>query len=186
MTRTKPQVNRTSVIIVCYNSSAVLESLLRTITSSNFIVLVDNGSSDLAIIQGLAEAYNARLIVNPINSGFGSACNQGASLCNTEFLFFLNPDCVLNPSTIPLLESAADTHPKASCFNPRILNRHGKDSFKRRSCLLEPKQVMPRGIPLQARAVPILSGAALFARKEAFDRIGGFDTNIFLYFTDIS
>ena len=43
---------------------------------------------------------------------------------------------------------------------------------------------MPRGTPLEPSEVPILSGAALFARKEAFDRIGGFDPNIFLYHED--
>lgn len=177
-------MNRTSVISVCFNSSAVLESLLRTIPTTTSIVLVDNGSSDFAIIQDLANAYNALLISNQGNSGFGNACNQGARLCKTEFLFFINPDSILRPSTISLLESAADTHPKASCFNPRIINRKSKDSFKRRSCLLKPEQIMPRGTPLQATEVPVLSGAALFVRKEAFDRIGGFDPNIFLYHED--
>ena len=177
-------MNRTSVISVCFNSSAVIESLLRTIPANTTIVLVDNGSGDLEIIQELAKAYNALLISNPINSGFGSACNQGASLCKSEFLFFINPDSTLEPSTIALLESAADTHPQASCFNPRILNSHGKDSFKRRSCLLKSKQIMPRGTPLQASEVPVLSGAALFTRKKAFDQIGGFDPNIFLYHED--
>ena len=177
-------MNRTSVISVCFNSSTVLESLLRTIPASTSIILVDNGSSDLAITKGLAEAYNALLISNPSNSGFGRACNQGASFCRTEFLFFINPDSILNSSTIALLELAADTHPQASCFNPRILNRHGKDLFKRRSCLLTPEKVMPRGTPLHASEVPVLSGAALFARKKAFDQIGGFDPNIFLYHED--
>ena len=177
-------MNRTSVISVCFNSSAVLESLLRTIPTTTSIILVDNGSSDFAITQDLANAYNAQLISNPGNSGFGSACNQGASLCKTEFLFFINPDTILRPSTIALLESAADTHPKAACFNPGIINRQGKHSFKRRSCLLKPQQIMPRGTPLQASEVPVLSGAALFVRKDAFDRIGGFDANIFLYHED--
>ena len=177
-------MNRTSVISVCFNSSAVIESLLRTIPANTTIVLVDNGSGDLEIIQELAKAYNALLISNPINSGFGSACNQGASLCKSEFLFFINPDSTLEPSTIALLESAADTHPQASCFNPRILNSLGKDSFKRRSCLLKSKQIMPRITPLNASEVPVLSGAALFARKEAFNQIGGFDPNIFLYHED--
>lgn len=184
MSPTQTAVNRTSVISVCFNSSAVIESLLRTIPTNTTIILVDNGSGDVEIIQDLAKTYNAQLISNPGNSGFGSACNQGASLCKSEFVFFINPDSILEPSTIALLESAADTHPKASCFNPRILNSHGKDSFKRRSCLLKAEQVMPRGTPLEPSEVPILSGAALFARKEDFDRIGGFDKNIFLYHED--
>lgn len=177
-------MNRTSVVSVCFNSSAVIESLLRTIPLNTPIVLVDNGSGDLDVVKKLAKTYNALLISNPSNSGFGSACNQGASLCTSEFVFFINPDSTLECSTIALLESAADTHPKAVCLGPRILNINGKDLFKRRSCLLKPDQIMPRGTPLQAGAVPVLSGAALFVRKKAFDQIGGFDSNIFLYHED--
>jgi N-acetylglucosaminyl-diphospho-decaprenol L-rhamnosyltransferase len=181
---TRTNTARTSVISVCFNSSAVLERLLDTIPPTASIVLVDNGSNDGAATEALAEAHSAQLICNPGNAGFGTACNQGAELSSSEFLFFVNPDSTLNPSTIALLESAADAHPDASCFNPRIVNRHGQACFKRRSCLLQPHEIMPRRVPLQACEVPVLSGAALFVRRQAFQQIGGFDPNIFLYHED--
>jgi GT2 family glycosyltransferase len=177
-------VNRTSVISVCFNSSAVLERLLRSIPATVSMILVDNGSEDLDATRALAEIHHAQLVSNQSNTGFGAACNQGASLSNTEFLFFVNPDSTLSTTTIAQLEAAADSHPEASCFNPRIVNRHGQTTFKRRSCLLQVAQTMRRGAPTQDSEVPVLSGAALFVRKTAFDQVGGFDKNIFLYHED--
>jgi GT2 family glycosyltransferase len=169
---------------VSFNSSAVLERLLRSIPVTASIILVDNGSKDLDATRALAEIHHAQLVSNQINTGFGAACNQGASLSNTEFLFFVNPDSTLNTTTIAQLEAAADSHPEASCFNPRIVNCYGQIKFKRRSCLLKAAQTMRRGAPTQDSEVPVLSGAALFVRKTAFDQVGGFDDNIFLYHED--
>lgn len=177
-------ITRTTVISVCFNSSAVLERLLDSIPTTVSTILVDNGSNDVAATRILAKTYNAQLISNPANGGFGSGCNQGATLSTSEFLFFVNPDSTLNPDTIANLESAADAHPEASCFNPRIVDRHGNASFKRRSCLLSPEEIRPRGVPSRACQVPVLSGAALFVRRRAFEEIGGFDPNIFLYHED--
>jgi GT2 family glycosyltransferase len=177
-------MNRTSIISVCFNSSAVLARLLHSVPATASIILVDNGSEDLDATRVLAQTHHAQLISNKTNTGFGAACNQGASLSNTEFLFFVNPDSTLNTTTIAEMEAAADRHPEASCFNPRIVNRHGHTAFKRRSCLLKPAQTMRRGAPTQDSEVPVLSGAALFVRKTAFDQVGGFDANIFLYHED--
>lgn len=177
-------MSRTSVISVSFNSSAVLDRLLRSIPATASIILVDNGSEDLDATRALAQTHHAQLVSNQSNAGFGAACNQGARLSNTEFLFFVNPDSTLGATTIAQLEAAADSHPEASCFNPRIVNRHGTTTFKRRSCLLQAAQTMRWGAPTQDSEVPVLSGAALFVRKTAFDQVGGFDDNIFLYHED--
>lgn len=177
-------VNRTTVVSVCFNSSAVLKDLLASIPPGTTTILVDNGSQDLASTRELADRHHAHLICNASNAGFGAACNQGAALSRSEFLFFVNPDSVLNATTLARLESAADTHPTASAFNPRIINRRGASSFKRRSCLLKPEQILPRTPPADDSEVAVLSGAALFVRARDFEQVGGFDSNIFLYHED--
>ncbi|MBD2424069.1 glycosyltransferase family 2 protein [Cyanobium sp. FACHB-13342] len=177
-------MSRSTVVTVCFNSSAVLKNLLASIPPGTTTILVDNGSGDSAATRELADSYQAHLITNTNNSGFGSACNQGAALSRSEFLFFVNPDSTLNATTIAQLESAADAHPEASAFNPRIVNQRGAPAFKRRSCLLKPEQILQRKPPAHASEVPVLSGAALFVRAGAFDQVGGFDGNIFLYHED--
>lgn len=174
----------TTVISVCFNSSAVLGGFLKSIPQGTSIILVDNGSSDLVATRALAKTHNALLITNQTNLGFGTACNQGAANSQTEFLFFVNPDSYLKATTITALESAAAAKPEASAFNPRIIDSRGRVSFKRRSCLLTANEIMGPIAPKNDSPVPVLTGAALFIRKRTFDQINGFDENIFLYHED--
>jgi N-acetylglucosaminyl-diphospho-decaprenol L-rhamnosyltransferase len=176
--------NRTSIVSVCYNSSRVLRGFLASIPQGTTIILVDNGSADLAATRALAQSHHALLITNETNVGFGSACNQGAAASNREFLFFLNPDSILQATTIEHLEAAADAKPDASAFNPLITDSRGKPSLKRRSCLLKMGESMGRIAPKSDRPVPVLTGAGLFLRKQTFELISGFDENIFLYHED--
>ena len=176
--------SRTCVISVCFNSSAVLGSFLASIPQGTSVILVDNGSSDLAETRALAKAHNALLITNQTNLGFGSACNQGAAASQSEFLFFVNPDSFLEATTITTLESAAAAKPEASAFNPQIIDSRGRVSFKRRSCLLSANEIMAPIAPKNDSQVPVLTGAALFLSIQNFDRICGFDENIFLYHED--
>lgn len=68
---------RVTIITVTYNSSAVVEGLLRSIPASVPCILVDNASQDAEDTGALAAAHGARFIENPENTGFGPACNQG-------------------------------------------------------------------------------------------------------------
>lgn len=183
-TRNLSAPNRTSIISVCYNSSSILGGFLASIPQGTSVILVDNGSADLAETRALAQSHHALLITNETNVGFGSACNQGAASSNREFLFFVNPDSILQSTTIKHLEAAADAKPDTSAFNPSITDSRGKPSFKRRSCLLKTRESMDLVAPKSDRPVPVLTGAGLFLRKRTFDLIGGFDENIFLYHED--
>ena len=127
--------------------------------------------------------FNATLIELSENIGFGRACNKGAALSQGEFLFFLNPDTKIAPDTLNHLRAAAETYPEASAFNP-TLQRDGRPAFKRRSVLLPKAQWAPRALAGKDTTVPMLSGAALFMRRAAFDTVGGFDPHIFLYHED--
>ncbi|WP_323777892.1 glycosyltransferase family 2 protein [Leisingera sp.] len=173
-----------TIITVTYNSSAVVESLLRSIPSSVPCILVDNASRDAADTRSLAAAYGASFIANPQNTGFGPACNQGAAQADTEFLFFVNPDAELFEDTLEHLLAAADAHPKASAFNTRIVKDDGSLFFKRRSKLIPKSLWLGRNAAKQDGEVPVLSGGALLVRKSAFDHVGGFDPKIFLFHED--
>jgi GT2 family glycosyltransferase len=181
MTAAAPSV---TVISVAFNSAAVLPAMLGSIPEGVPVVLVDNASADGAALDALAAEHGARLIRNAENRGFGAACNQGAAGASTEFLLFLNPDAALGPGALDALAAAAARHPEAVAFNPRIEEADGSAYFKRQSVILPRNSRMPRGWPADDRAVPVLSGAALFVRREAFEAVGGFDEAIFLYHED--
>ncbi len=171
---------RTTVVSVCFRSGAVLPAMLASLPPATPVVLVDNAGCDAT--AAIAAAAGARLLRNERNLGFGVACNQGAALAGTEFLLFLNPDAALGPGAIAALEAAADAHADAVAFNPRIADARGRPAFKRASPLLRTR--LARGWPAAPRVVPVLSGAAFFVRRAAFERLGGFDPAIFLYHED--
>ena len=173
-----------TVISVCYNSTAVIGDMLGSIPPDVPAVLVDNGSTDSAALETIARPAGARLLRNAENRGFGPACNQGAEGAGTEFLLFLNPDARLEPGALGALVAAAARYPLASAFNPAIRQPDGRPYFKRGSAILPHRVALPRGWPEADREVPVLSGAALFVRRTAFEAVGGFDPEIFLYHED--
>lgn len=175
---------RTTVISVCYNSLAVLPTMLDSIPRGTPVVLVDNASDDHAALAQLAAERGAHLVRSEVNRGFGVGCNRGAQEATTDFLLFLNPDAALQPGALEALEAAMDRYPQASALNPRLMDGEGKPYFKHRSVLLARSAWMKRGWPDRDCVVPVLSGAALFVRRDAFAAVGGFDPAIFLYHED--
>lgn len=175
---------RVTVVTVAHNSLAVLPAMLDSLPQSARTVIVDNASQDGAALAALAEQHDTRLIRNDDNLGFGAACNIGAFGANTEFLFFLNPDARLAPGALDALVTAGDNHPEASAFNPAITDGRGSPYFKRGSVLLPRTDKLPPGWPETDRELPVLTGAAFFVRRVAFEAVGGFDPEIFLYHED--
>ena len=173
-----------TVVTVCYSSTHVLPGLLTSLPRNLDIVLVDNASSDNNALRGLALQHRAQLLEMDQNVGFGVACNQGAKIAKTPYILFLNPDVTVEPGAVERLLEAAGKHPDALAFNPAIRAQNGTEYFKRGSVLLPKHAWLRRGWPEADCEVPILTGAALLVRSQAFYEVGGFDPEIFLYHED--
>ncbi|WP_347831722.1 glycosyltransferase family 2 protein [uncultured Planktomarina sp.] len=173
-----------TIVTVSYNSAEILRRMLTSAPKDLEVVVVDNFSDDLNDIRELCLRFGASLVENSVNRGFGSACNSGANLATTEFIFFLNPDCVLKNDTVDKLILAARRNPTSPAFNPRIMLDNGEPSFNYKSALLPRSKWMRPGWPDTDQEVNILSGCAIFVRRSDFIAVGGFDPNIFLYHED--
>ena len=175
---------RVTVVTVTYNSGRILPDMLASLPKAIPVIVVDNGSDDSALVAEIAHCAGGRFVGNKANLGFGRACNLGADLAKTEFVFFVNPDVTLHTDAVEGLLLAADRYPSASAFNPAMDSKRGREMFRRSSVLVPRNEWMQRGWPRGDSEVVVLSGAALLVRKACFDLIGGFDTNIFLYHED--
>jgi N-acetylglucosaminyl-diphospho-decaprenol L-rhamnosyltransferase len=174
--------DRLSIVCVTHESGAVAGELLASIGGRCPVVLVDNASSDVERIGTLAARAGARLISSARNVGFGAACNLGSAATSTEFVFFVNPDACLVGDALEEMLSAFDRYPACVAASPRLIDRDGRSLFKGRSVLLPRSQWIRE--PSLDGVVPVLSGAALCVRRDAFERAGGFDERIFLYHED--
>jgi len=173
---------RVTLVTVSYNSALVLPKMLASLPPELARIVVDNGCSDAT--PAVAATHGARLVTLGRNQGFGRGCNAGAAVAETEFLFFVNPDAVLLPGCTAALVAAADAHPHAAAFNPRIVKPSGRVEFKHRSPLLWRGAWIGRKAPQAITPVPVLAGGALFVRRRCFEQVGGFDPAIFLFHED--
>jgi N-acetylglucosaminyl-diphospho-decaprenol L-rhamnosyltransferase len=171
-----------TVVSVCYNSGEVIGGLIDSLPLEVSLVLVDNGGINKFPV--FAPDRPVQIVHMGENEGFGRGCNAGAAVASTPYLLFLNPDVRLEKGAIEALLRAARDYPEASAFNPRLINSDGSAYFKRRSYLLPRSQHLKRGWPETDCQVPVLSGAAIFVKREHFETIGGFDPKIFLYHED--
>lgn len=111
---------RISVIVPCYNSSAYLEPAIQSVLAQDLadweLILVDDGSTDAT--PELIACYTSRdgriRGVSQPNAGRAQACNLGAAQASfkAEYLFFLDSDDLLRPSTLREMTSYLDAHPE--------------------------------------------------------------------------
>lgn len=179
-----PAEQRVTVVIVTFNSAAVIGPCLTALGPAPHLVVVDNASGDGTLAAARSAAPNARLIALPANAGFGSAANRGLAEAATEFGLVLNADTVARPGLIPALIAAADRYPDAGLLAPCSWDADGRLQFGRVPVLTPrpagPEHAQPDGDCCAAYA----GGAAFLFRLAAFRAIGGFDERLFLYYED--
>lgn len=87
------------VVIVTYNSAAIITQCLDQLNSKNIstIVVVDNASQDniADLLSESAVPSKIRLIRNESNLGFAKAVSVGVSNSCSDYVLILNPDCVV-------------------------------------------------------------------------------------------
>jgi GT2 family glycosyltransferase len=193
------------IVIVTYNSEAVIGSCLdAALQSGAEIVVVDNASSDGT--RATVARYSVRLLTNESNLGFAKAVNQGFALLNCPYILLLNPDAVLSNSLEPL-RKACDL-PGAAGAGGMLLDAKGKPQagfmvrqlptpavLAMESLLLN--RAWP-GNPINAayrclsldyavqQRVEQPAGAFLLIRRAVWEELGGFDEQFWpLWFEDV-
>jgi hypothetical protein len=196
--------SRVSAVIVHFRTPEETVEAARAVAATaptTEVVVIDNASGDSIDRQLSAVAPSARAIAEPVNRGYGAACNRGARETNREFLLFLNSDTVVQPGAVEALVTALDSDPRAAVVGPRLENPDGTlqpsilrlPTLSRILCESSGLAYLSGGrAPLRghsatredhsrARTVECVKGAALLVRRTAFQEVGGFDERFFLY-----
>lgn len=172
------------VIVVTFNSNAVIRPALQSLPRGVNVTIVDNGSEDRSVETAITEG--AKHVGSEGNIGFGRASNLGARKTDAEFIFFMNPDAVLSADALETMYRTALRYPDAGIIGPRLVDGEGQTCL-RYSSILHPFAEAGARAPCEPEAVccmPLLTGAAMLCRRTAFEQVGGFDENIFLYYED--
>jgi GT2 family glycosyltransferase len=94
-----------SVIIVSYNTSALLRDCIRSVQEHTSgvhyeVIVVDNNSQDGSPEMVKIEFPEVHLIMNRTNVGFGRANNEGYRTAKGKYVLFLNSDTLLISNAI--------------------------------------------------------------------------------------
>jgi len=198
-----------AVIIINYNTSKYTLECIQSVierTSEGIsyqIIVVDNNSepSDYKILRdNFPKELHIQLYRSNINTGFGGGNMFGTQFAEADYLLFLNNDAILRNDCLAILLNYMQKNLEVGVSTAQNYNEQDEqvpsfdhDKGIRRLLFgrgflekINPKFYPKRKIAyLQPIEVNWVNGAFLFFKNEAFKKIGGFDTNIFLYWEEM-
>jgi GT2 family glycosyltransferase len=199
-----------SLVIVTYNSAAVLPELLDSLPAGlegikQFrTIVVDNDSSDKSVDIARAHPTRPLVISTGRNAGYAAAINAGAAAAGPKAdLLILNPDIRLLPGSVRLLIDRL-RDPSVGVAVPRILDEDGTTrwSLRREPSVLRTWSAAVLGGTLAGRIgngemigdptvydrdglIEWASGAILAVAARARTAVGDWDESFFLYMEEV-
>ena len=200
-----------SVIVVTYNIRELSRQCLRAVKEAHFggeveIIVVDNASHDDTADAIENDFPGVKIIRNDANLGFAAALNIGTAASSGEVVLSLNPDTIIEESTLQVLADYLRDNPEAGCVGPKILNSDGtfqsasKRSFPRPwtalSGLLGLGRLFPHSRrfgrynltyldPDETHLVDAVSGSCMMMTRKAMEQVGPMDEDFFMWGDDL-
>lgn len=174
-----------SILMVLYRGGAMALDAFASVRDHTDVpyevIVIDNASPDCS--GGLVRigTRGVDLVGLPANVGFGPAMNCAVGRAAGEFLCFLNPDTIVHPGWIAPLIAAA-SQPGAVGATPVLLGPDG--SVQEAGGAIDGlghSHAVGVGdwsiddADITRRVIDYASAAALVVRRDAFERVGGFD-----------
>lgn len=188
-----PESSTLSVVIVTYRSSSVIALCLQSIQRFNNIgdrlqvMVVDNSPPGDSTYELVCNEFPwVQAVRNPKNGGYGQGNNVGERLSTGQYLLFLNPDTELIEPLFDFAISAFESDSCLAVFGVQLLTGGHKRSpsiFLRDQYVTRYPHGIPRLISLMGHfnaKTMACSGAAMFIRRDVFQRIGCFDEELFM------
>lgn len=199
-----------AVIIINYNSSQLTQECINSIIDKTAceikyqIIVVDNCSeaADYLLLKQFCDAHtfkNLQLIRSKINTGFGGGNMTGFHFANANYIAFINNDTLFLNDCLSILKSAiekdntiavvggqsyTETGKKMVAFDhfaSIAKELFGRDFLEKINPKKYPKRKLAYTEPLKVNYV---QGSFMMLKTADFNEVGGFDTNIFLYYEE--
>lgn len=199
-----------SIILINFNSSEYTINCMKSIIeviSRNLIfeiIIVDNSSIDDELFYlkkelQLISFSNLTLIESDSNLGFAGGNMFGVKDAKGKYLVFVNNDTLFYEDSFSLLYNYMEFNTSVAVSTCLSKNKEGEDFCSFDHFIGLRKLILGRWVlelifnkpkrknriynsPIEVDAV---QGCFMFFRKDIFLEVGGFDTNLFLYYEEI-
>ena len=155
-----------TIVIPSYKSKKLVLLHLKNL-SKKFRILIIENSQDKILKSVVDKKYKNTKVYLKKNIGYGRAINFASRLVKTKYFFVMNPDTKIYKNTIRNLYKACKIKKEFGMLSPHNITENNKR--EKNQLLIEKK---------------MLNGAAMFFDKKIFNKIGGFDEKIFLYYEE--
>ena len=192
-----------SIIILNYNTADLTVNCINSINDQykkeleeeKFeIVVVDNNSIDdsLEKLQKM-KVKNLRIVKSDENLGFSKGCNLGAKNAEGENFLFLNSDTEIKDQGFNKMVSFLKENEKIGILGGKLKNIDGTNQLSAGKfynvfylfLMLIGSNKLLRESPDEIKRVNWVSGASLMIKKTLFQKLEGFDKEIFMYVEDM-
>ncbi|WP_447957787.1 poly-beta-1,6-N-acetyl-D-glucosamine synthase [Vreelandella sp. EE7] len=187
---TAPKV---TVLLPCYNEGLNVDETLHHLFRQNYphmdVVAINDGSQDdtLARLQASTAQYPKLTVLNQPNQGKASAMNHGLACATGDIIVGIDGDAILDYDAVGFMVSHFLNSPKVSGVtgNPRVRTRStaiGKIQTGEFSAIIG---LIKRAQRIYGMVFTI-SGVICAFRRDAIERIGGWNTDMITEDIDIS
>ena len=169
----------TVVIVPCFRSRAHVGALLAGMgLERSAVLLVPDG-------DGVYPEHAAQVVLSA-NSGFAHACNTGVRHTCSKYICFLNADIRVTPGWLDAMIAEIERDARIAAVGNRQLDAAGRihscgSAWSWRTGRFEhflrgrqPARQREWTVP---RDLDAITGSCLLVRRDAFERVGGFDEN---------
>ncbi|MDP8261892.1 MAG: glycosyltransferase family 2 protein [Candidatus Ancaeobacter aquaticus] len=190
-----------TVLILTYNQLAFTVECISSLLKSDYqnirILVVDNGSSDGTVDTLTKKFPDITILRNEKNLGCAGGRNTGIKYyldnLDSDYLFFLDNDIIIEKSAIGELVSLMDSSPQNGIVAPfwyfynqpdTIFFAGGAHISWKKGVFYGEMRGEKRPLNDLIRTVEFVPGGIIFAKREAVQIAGLFDERYFIYFED--
>ena len=195
-------VPRVGVVVLAFNDAARTLACLHSLAGDPYpnltTLVVDNGSVAAerdALEEGLRGRVDADFVALAENLGYAGGNNEAMRrlfAAGCDYVLILNSDTVVGSGAIAALVGAALSHHGAAPVGPRVCrDRPGASTASAGERYWRPILWAPRFLlrvrRRRQRPYPVggVLGCALLIPRLLFERISGFDENLFAYYEEV-
>lgn len=185
-----------SIIILSYNTKDITDKALSRLPEDVEVIVLDNASAD-GSAEMIRKKYPwVKLIVSKVNTGFSKGNNIAMKQSNNPIILFLNSDCFVEEEALKKAYEYFKSH-DCDVLGVKLLSENGALQPSA-GFLPNPLNTMLWIFGIANSFHPVnkvffkkdkqvgwVTGAFLMIKKDIFEKVGGFDENIFMYMDEV-
>ena len=160
-----------TIVLIAYKSAIKIKRFVKNIPSLVKILIIDN-SKDRNLKKIFKNKKNVKIYFKK-NEGYGSSINYASKIIKTEYFLIVQPDVIgiKKTSLLSFYKYAKILKDKFAVIGPHFKNASKRGHYQ-------------TSLKYKIKEIHNVHGSTMFFNKKIFDKNGGFDSNIFLYWEE--